>query len=311
MFLATNCEQYSYTKVSVPIKLLKSPSDYDDNVYYLDIIGENLCQEQCYIGTQRIEDLKIIRLKEADCETDQIAEWKLEMIISGGKTEEEAIAILNELCAAFSLKYVRYYKHFQHSGLEGFSYDRLHLEIRYAYEDKAFTDEALNMYCGVFQVKTISKIENKVFKLPKRPKKRDERSERLTTAFLEALKCKDKISRYILLYYLFEIMYGTDEYKALKKQYEETNPSSGGTKNNCNKNTGDKKRSVILFQYLQQEYGLKKYLSLGKSVVLDADTLEKIIKARNDLTHRGDQSKVTLLMYHHLIPILQEVINSL
>ena len=99
--------------------------------------------------------------------------------------------------------------------------------------------------------------------------------------------------------------------ETLKKQYEETNPSSGGTKNNCNKNTGDKKRSVILFQYLQQEYGLKKYLSLGKSVVLDADTLEKIIKARNDLTHRGDQSKVTLLMYHHLIPILQEILRKL
>ena len=301
MFLATNCEQYSYTKVSVPIKLLKSPSDYDDNVYYLDIIGENLCQEQCYIGTQRIEDLKIIRLKEADCETDQIAEWKLEMIISGGKTEEEAIAILNELCATFSLKYVRYYKHIQHCGFEGFSYDRMHLERRYAYEDKVFTDEALSMYCGVLQIKTISKIENKVFKLPKRAKKRDERRERLTTAFLEALKCKDKISRYILLYYLFEIMYEMPEYQALKEKYILMHG-----KEKCRKD-----RNVILFQYLQQEFGLSEYLSFGKKVALDADNLERIISTRNDLTHRGDQSKVTHLMYHHLIPILQEVINNL
>lgn len=301
MFFADNCAQYSYTKITVPITLPQSPSDYDDSIFYLDIIGDDSFQEQCYIGTQRIDDLKIIRLKEADCENDQIAEWKLEMTVCGGKTEEEVIAILNELCAAFSLKYVRYYKHFQHSGLEGFSYDRLHLEIRYAYEDKAFTDEALNMYCGVFQVKTISKIENKVFKLPKRPQKRDERSERLTTAFLEALKCKDRISRYILLYYLFEIMYETPEYQALKEKYILMHG-----KEKCRK-----ERNVILFQYLQQEFGLSEYSSFGKKVALDADNLERIISTRNDLTHRGDQSKVTLLMYHHLIPILQEVINSL
>ena len=93
MFIATNCGQYSYTKITVPIKLLKSPSDYDDCIYYLDIIGGDFSQEQCYIGTQRIEELKILRLKEADCEHDQIAEWQLEMIVYGGKTEEEIIAL--------------------------------------------------------------------------------------------------------------------------------------------------------------------------------------------------------------------------
>ena len=56
MFIATNCEQYSYTKITVPIKLLKSPSDYDDCIYYLDIIGDDFSQEQCYIGTQKIEE---------------------------------------------------------------------------------------------------------------------------------------------------------------------------------------------------------------------------------------------------------------
>ena len=44
MFIATNCEQYSYTKITVPIKLLKSPSDYDDCIYYLDIIGGDFSQ---------------------------------------------------------------------------------------------------------------------------------------------------------------------------------------------------------------------------------------------------------------------------
>ena len=106
-------------------------------------------------------------------------------------------------------------------------------------------------------------------------------------------------------------MYGTDEYKELKKQYEESVPHGGGLKNKCNKNSGDKKRSIILFRYLQQKFNLKQYSSLGKTIILDAETLEKIISTRNDLTHRGDQSKVSNLMYNHLIPILQEVMRKL
>lgn len=301
MFIATNCGQYSYTKITVPIKLLKSPSDFDDSIYYLDIIGDDFSQEQCYIGTQKVEELKILRLKEADCEHDQIAEWKLEMIVSGGKTEEEIIMILNELCTEFSLKYIRYYKYFQNSGFEGFSFDRFHLERRYAYEDKVFSDDAMSLYCGPIEIKTRSAIERKVFKLPKKAKSKNEYKDKLTDAFLEALKCKDKISRYILLYYLFEIMYGTDEYQLLKENYKSTYG-----KEQCKKD-----RNIILFQYLQQEFDLKEYSSLGKTVMLDADTLETIIKTRNDLTHRGDQSKVSSLMYNHLLPILQEVMRKL
>lgn len=151
MFVATNCEQCSYTKIIVPIKLLKSPSDYDDNIYYLDIIEDDFCQEQCYIGAQKIEKMKLIRLKEADCEYDQIAEWELEIIICGGKTEEEIIMILNELCTEFSLKFLRYYKCLQNAGFDGFSYDRLRLKIKYTYEDMIFSDNAMSMYWGLLK----------------------------------------------------------------------------------------------------------------------------------------------------------------
>lgn len=301
MFVATNCEQYSYTKITVPIKLLKSPSDYDDSIYYLDIIGDDFCQEQCYVGTQKIEKLKIIRYKEVDCEHDQIAEWKLEMTICGGKTEEEIIAILNTLCTEFSLKFIRYYKYFQHSGFEGFSYDRLHLERKYAYDDKMFSDNAMSMYCGQIEMKTRSAIERKVFKLPKKAKPKNEYKEKLTDAFLKALKCKDKISRYILLYYLFEIMYGTEEYQALKEKYKSTYG-----KEQCKKD-----RNKILLQYLQREFGIKEYSALGKTVMLNAETLEAIIHTRNDLTHRGDTAMVSNLMYNHLLPILQEVMRKI
>lgn len=301
MFIATNCEQYSYTKISVPIKLLKSPSDFDGSIYFLDIIGDDSSQKQCYIGTQKVEELKMLRLKKADCEHDQIAEWKLEMIVSGGKTEEEIISLLDDLCTEFSLRFIRYYKYFQNSGFEGFSYDRFRLERKYAYEDKVFSENAMSMYCGLIEMKTRSAIERKVFKLPQKAKSKNENTDRLTEAFLKALRCKDKISRYILLYYLFEIMYATPQYQQLKNNFKPTS----GTINS------DTKRSLILFQYLQQEFALNEYPSLGKTVILDAGTLEKIIKTRNDLTHRGDHSRVSNLMYNHLIPILQEVLRKL
>lgn len=298
MFLIDNYEQYSYTKIIVPIELLKSPSDYNDIEYYLDVNVDNFYEESCFIGTKEIEEMKLTRMKVVDCEHNCKAEWKLEMIVNGGKGEDEIIAILDDLCISFSLKFIRYYKHFQHCGFEGFSYERLHLEVKYAYEDKVFKDNACNMYCGSFEMKTISSIDNIVFKLPKQSKRCNVYKNQLIDALLEALRCKDKVSRYILLYYLFEIMYGTAEYQALKERYE-----SIYGKHRCKKD-----RNVILFQYLQQEFNLKEYSSLGKKVKLDKIILKKIIETRNDLTHRGDFSKVSILMYNHLLPILREVI---
>lgn len=301
MFFADNCEQYAYTKIAVPITLQKSPSDYDDMTYFLDVNSDDFFQENCYIGTHKLEALKLSRVRKADCEHNHTAEWKLEIIVNGGKSEEEVITILDELCIAFSLKFVRYYKYIQHCGFEGFFYDRMHMERKYAFEDKVFGDDAFSVYCGMVQVKSVSSIDNKVFELPKKCKIKSEYSNRLTSAFLEALKCKDKISRYILLYYLFEIMYETPEYQTLKNTFK----SESGKMNN------DKKRSKILFQYLLQEFGLKEYSSIGKTVMLEAETLEKIILTRNDLTHRGDLSRISSLMYNHLLPILREVIINL
>ena len=84
MFFADNCEQYAYTKIIVPITLSKSPSDYDDMAYYLDANIDNYFQENCYIGTHKLDEIKISRVRKADYEQDYTAEWKLEMILSHG-----------------------------------------------------------------------------------------------------------------------------------------------------------------------------------------------------------------------------------
>jgi len=299
MLFVVNYEQYSYTKIIVPITLRESPSDYDELSYYLDVNEDDFRQENCYVGKQRIEEMRIYRVEHADCEHNRIAIWKLEMIIQGGKSEDEVITILDELCIAFSLKFIRYYKFFEHCGFAGFSYDRMSLERRYAYEDRVFGENAFSMYCRLPEVTTCSTIENKIFKLYKKARPENEKRKQYTSAFLVAMQCRDKISRYILLYYLFEMMYATNEYQELKEEYKSTYG-----KERCRKD-----RNVILYQYLEQQFDLKEYSSLGRSIMLDAKILGEIINTRNDLTHRGDLSKVSILMYHHLIPILQEVIK--
>ncbi len=301
MLFADNYEQYKYTQIVVPILLLESPADYEECHYYLDVNIDEFYQKNCCVGTHKIKEMRYSRVKKSNCNSGCLAEWKLEMIVNGGKSENEVINILNELCLALSLKFVRYYNHFQHCGFEGFSYDRMRLERKYAYEDEVFSDNAFSMYCGISAVNTMSSIDNKVFKLSQKAEIKSELNGKLTTAFFRALKCKDKISRYILLYYMFEIMYGTPEYQILKNNF---NLMSG-------KINKDEKRSKILFQYLQQEFGLKEYSSFGKSIILNAGILEKIIITRNDLTHRGDLSKISELMYNHLLPILQEVVKKL
>ena len=72
----------------------------------------------------------------------------------------------------------------------------------------------------------------------------------------------------------------------------------------------NKKRSKILFRYLSTEYSLREYNFFADKYELTEETLEKIIKTRNDLTHRGDQKKISRLLYNHMIPILKAVIST-
>lgn len=302
MFLPDKYENYSYTKIEVPLVLKKSPSDYEDIRYYLDVNEDNYFQENCYIGLNKINEVSFKRINKADCEKGTLAKWQLEMIINGGKSEEEVIAILNQLCTILSFKFAKYYRQFQYCGFEGFSYERMNIQRKYAYKDEVFSSEAFSMYCDL-EASEVSVIENKIFNLPRNPVSKDLNMnyQKLKIAFLRALKCKDKISRYILLYYLFEIMYETSEYKLLKENYK---PIS-------DKEDRNDKRSIILYQYLQQEFNLNEYSSYGEKFLLKADILKEIILARNDLTHRGDSTKISELMYKHMLPILQKVVRKL
>lgn len=296
-------KNYKYTKIQVPITLNKCPSDHEDSAYYLDVKCDYLSQQNCYIGAQKIERVDIRRIRAADSTGETVApQWNIEIVIAEVKTEDEVIKILDELCYVLSLACARCHNWFQYSGLSGFSCRSMDIKRSYATEDQVFGDVDFNHRCGYIEMHALNKLPEDVFVFPKLEASRSELFRKLDKAFLTAMNGSDAVSRYILLYYLFEIMYDTDEYKNLKSAYE---ANSVNVEKDANK-----KRSELLCQYLQQEFGVTEYRHFDKRSALTPNTLFDIIKTRNDLTHRADTSKVTEMMYHHMLPILQCVLKS-
>lgn len=62
LMFTDNNKQHKYTKITVPIMLLKSPSDYEDLHYFLDVDCNDYSQDNCYIGTQKIKNINFIRV---------------------------------------------------------------------------------------------------------------------------------------------------------------------------------------------------------------------------------------------------------
>lgn len=302
MILLDSYDGFKYTKIQVPIRLDKCPSDLMNREYYFDINCESVTQKKCYIEEQLIEEITI---RHTECANKgnktAVPKWQVEMIVSEAKTEDEVIQILQKFCRILSLRCAQNYFKFQNSGLHGFSFRDMEIKRSYAREDCKFSDIVFNQYIGmVLKSKMLTTIDRNIFILPEDKYVPSPLYKSLADAFLIALDCKDAISRYILMYYLFEIIYETDEYKDLKVQYE--NSLINGKK------YAHTKRSEILYQYFNQIVGLTEYSCIMGKFVISAEILEQIILVRNNITHRADTSQIHKILYEHLIPILQQTL---
>lgn len=301
MIIINDYSNYRFTKIQVPITLKKCPSDLDHSEYYIDINQNAFSQKNCYIGDQFVEEIRINKIIEARNGSSMTEpQWLVELIIPAMKIEEEVTQIIDNLCEILTLHCVQWYEP-QYSGIAGFSCRSMNIKRSYAEEDKIFGDIDMNQ-CGTFSMNALSTIPANVFELPVEPKMQTPLARKLKQALLDALKCRDEVSRYILSYYLFEIMYDTTEYQALKDTYEREWKNQG-----C-RIKGNEKRSKILYQYLSQSFSLKEYSYFDKISVLTPQILCEIIKARNDLAHRADRSKTMHMLYHHFLPILQQIV---
>lgn len=303
---------FKYTKINVPITLNECPSDHKSSSYLLDVNCNSFSQQNCYIGTQKIERLTIQRAEKADASNSQtFAKWKVELEIAEVKTEDEVIEILDKLCDMLSIAFIKEYGAFQHSGFEGFSYRTMDVRRRYAGEDGRFGDTVFNRYCGMVSTRNLSIVQQNIFTLPESIKDKPEKYIELEKAFLTAMKSRDEVSRYILLYYMFELMYKTGEYQKLKEKYEPANKTSGASDEDDKCRKSNKKRSELLYQYLHQVFGIVEYYHFDQTYKLDPEILFKIITVRNKLAHDADISAVSSVMYGHMLPILQQVLNNI
>ncbi|MCI5935222.1 MAG: hypothetical protein MRZ65_06880 [Lachnospiraceae bacterium] len=304
MTIINNYDQFTYTKVNVPITLKICPSDHDGSDYYVDVHCDMYAQECCYIGEQFIEKMQVQRIRNSQVQSEVVEpQWLVELIIRGGKTEEEVIHIVESFCEILSFHFALKDNCIQNSGFIGFTFCHMDIRRSYATDDGIFGDED-SVRSGSVSQQSLTVIQNNIFELPKTTNLQSELLEKLSRAFMTALKSKDMTSRYLLLYYMFEIIYGTDEYQTIKNVYERECVSKGQKKN------GATKKSEVLLRYLQ-ERGLFEYDSFGNKVTLTVETLNHIIVTRNDLTHRADMSNVSNIMYHHMIPILQQILALL
>ena len=233
----------------------------------------------------------------------------MELEIAEVKTEDEVIELLDKLCDMFSIAFIKEYGEFQHSGFEGFSYHAMDVRRRYAGEDGRFGDTVFNKYCGMVSTRNLSIVQQNIFTLPESTKDKPEKYIELEKAFLTAMKSRDEVSRYILLYYMFELMYDTDEYDNLKKNYKQVNKTFEVSDEDDKFRKSNKKRSELLYQYLHQVFGIVEYSHFSQTYALNPEILFKIITVRNDLAHRADKTNVNAIMYGHMLPILQSVLR--
>lgn len=296
MIFIDDYSSFKYTKIQVPITLNRCPSDRDCSEYYIDIACESFSQQGGYVGEQWIDELHVQRIRKSYNATEMTEpKWQVEMIISGVKRKDESIQILEQFCEILSLHCAKQNLLLQYNGLNGFSFRTMDIVRSYAEENRIFGEKDFNYQCGLLGTRSLSAIRKNIFELPKTRYIKTQLFQELSHSFMNALRSTDPVARYILMYYLFEIMYR-------EKKYHQTRLDI--------KRKRSRYRHIILYHYLIEEFHLNVYHSFEGDIELTPQILERIILTRDRLAHSADTSEIFEVMYHHMIPILRQVICS-
>ena len=299
MIFLKDYSAFRYTKIQVPITLKQCPSDLAGCEYHIDIALDSFSQEHVYIGHHFVERFQIHRLIRAKSPSEtkfSAPRWLAEFILPEVYREDEAVHLLSEFCLLLSQNFFRQDYLFQYSGWAGFSFQPWEIQRRYSISLNHFGDADFNQRCGDISMYSLNTIRKNIFQLPSVPSQLSPTARELIDAFLIAMKSTDPVARYILLYYLFELMYKSESYR-------QTRPDI--------KHQRSRKRSIILCEFLKTQFQISSYCSFDSEKELTPDILETIILTRDRLAHAADTSAISNVMYHHMLPILQKVLQSL
>ncbi len=238
-----------------------------------------------------MENIHIHRIGKRNKGVFEAPKWQITIVINETLKEEQSHDLLDSLCGYLTLQCAKKSRIFHNNGLSGFSYQYMDIKRQYAVEINNFSDVDFNSCGGAFHMQRYTTLPKELFFLPQEAGKKAELQLRIEEGLVAALKCGDAISRYLLLYYLFEIIYATEDYQTTGKLHPGYD------------------RAKLLYCYLHDTMGLVEYKDFDKNVELTDGIIRDIIRVRNDLTHRANTKEISNMMYHHLLPILQEILN--
>lgn len=290
MLIINDYSKFCFTKIEAVIFLDKCPSDVKENEYWLDIDVASYSGDSCFVGKQKVEHIQVCK----NHNKDSSAKWNLMMVIEKPLCETEVHNILARYCDVLSRKCAQIVL-FQDHGFSGFSFDPLSVRRFYSSDGISYTDYDC-VRVGSVQFTTKTRISENMFSLPQYELTLDPLKEELENAYMVALKSKDIVARYILMYYVFEIIYQSNSW--------------GKYASSAKLKDGKHWRYMALQEYFEAEFRVFEYSSFGNKYTITSDIFEQIIMVRNDLTHRADQSKIRNLLYYHLIPIIQAVLKT-
>lgn len=289
-----NYDKYKFTKISVPIVLKKCPSDHKTSEYYYDVLGDKYVQESCFIDECLVNKIVLEREKEKNILNEP--KWHVTLIIPEFLIYEKAINLMEKYVYCLAVNCIKDLYYLQNSGFSGFSFDENLADIRYGETVDEIDVQDLTYSAKLINIGFTVKM-NSIFDLPTQPIKKTELHSRIERTFLSALKCNDMYARFVLLYYVFEILYSTKEYKQTEISYLK-----------LHKGKSRKNRKSVLFIYLSKVIKLTEYQNVKETKPLKEDILEDIILTRNNLVHRGRSRKVSQLLYKDMIPIIRQVL---
>lgn len=292
MVVIDDYSQYKYTRIIATITLDECSADRYNERHYVDVNLDTYIQDQCFIGDQYIEKLSVDKVFNGDERTPQ---WTISIVVSRCLLEPEIHVLLNKYCDTISLICSKQLS-LQNYGFKGFSFRLFDVCRQYSEDGVRYSDYDLPTI-GEVDMSTTTTITHNIFTMPQSQVCLSPLMTQFREAYMIALRSTDIVARYILSYYIFEIIFGTAEWL----QYV-ANAKAHKTSNHW--------KAEALSEYIKQEFSVHEYTWFGRKNTLSADILEQIINVRNDLTHRSDQSQIARMLYPHLIPILQAILST-
>ncbi|OBR90717.1 hypothetical protein CLRAG_33650 [Clostridium ragsdalei P11] len=287
-------QKYNYTKIFCVIELKNNINNNCENYKsYFDICIDKFQQENCYIGLIHIEKFNMEKIKKLNIEKKDYSQWNLEIAINEAIKWTKCYDLVCDYCKCLSF-FTSLELDINNSGTAIFTCDYFNLDVSYGINEGIFIAKALCEYAKIYGSETLT-IKQVNTTLPKQQFDIDNIS-----FFIEATSKHDDISKYILLYYFFEKIYESKDFKKAKCDLE---------KKLGHELKVTKYRAKILFYYLQSKriYDYKCHFQTKNICEKD---IEDIIITRNNIVHDLNTKEMHTVLYEKLLPIIKAILEN-